>query len=231
MPPTPRSDTNFAFLETSIALNSTVSGLTHWTEGTDPSAVTNQSGSPLIRMRSPEEFDLLDNLGVGGGSSGGKADGAESVSASKSSSRGSKLDSWLSKDKESRRRKATKLDRNGSSKKSTNLDEYTNFGDNSCIERNKDRNWFWGPPLPQPTDMEGVPPPCTTSSSSQDGDWRHTASAGVSKLLQAVVARCHIFVDEQDYEEVIESCSHKLRTAIRISRAHCAAANCGGGSL
>jgi len=212
-------------LEDSIALHTTVSGLTHWTDGTDPSAVTDQSGSPLLRMRN-QEFDLFDNLGV---------DGIESTS--KSSSRGSKLDSWLSKDRRTgrhRRGGKASLTKSGGSGKDDRPresrydpivvdDEYTSFDDNSSdIERNNGRSWFWEPPQPTDADEFGA-------SSLPRQDWQHTAGAGLNMLLGSMFGRCHVFVDERDYEEVIEFCSRKLRRAVTISRAQCAAANCGGG--
>lgn len=219
-------------LEDSIGLHTTVSGLTHWTDGTDPSAVTDQSGSPLLRMRN-QEFDLFDNLGVDGEGSGTRNEGG-AESTSKSSSRGSKLDSWLSKDRRGhgRRGKASLTKSGGRGKDDRPRDscynpievddEYTSFDDNSSIERNNGRSWFWEPPESTDTDECGA-------SSLPRQEWQHTAGAGLNMLLGSMFGRCQVFVDARNYEEVIELCSRKLRKAVRISRAQCAAANCGGG--
>lgn len=108
------SNPSDAILDRSVALNTTVSGLTHLTGLTSsdgctaegnadaPSAVTDQSGSPLLRMRDEakrESFALLDNIGLGDvfpkSASTSKRQHQHEEEQSKASS--SKLESYLSK--------------------------------------------------------------------------------------------------------------------------------------
>ena len=84
-------------LDQSVALTATVSGLTHFTNLTENddalTAVTDQSGSPLLRMRDKakrESFELMDNIGLGDAF-------AKSHEEEESKASSSKLESYLSK--------------------------------------------------------------------------------------------------------------------------------------
>lgn len=110
-----QSNPNDSILDRSVALNTTVSGLTHLTGLTSsdgctaegnadaPSAVTDQSGSPLLRMRDEakrESFALMDNIGLGdvfpnSASTSSKRQHQHEEEQSKAS--GSKLETYLSK--------------------------------------------------------------------------------------------------------------------------------------
>jgi len=98
----PRFVYNDDSLERSVALTATVSGLTqltYLTENADAlSAVTDQSGSPLLRMRDKAKrtsFELMDSIGLG--DSFAKRHEEEESRASSS-----KLESYLSKKRRSK---------------------------------------------------------------------------------------------------------------------------------
>jgi len=176
------SSPNDAILDRSVTLNSTVSGLTHltgltssdgWTtENADaPSAVTDQSGSPLLRMRDEakrESFALMDNIGLGKAFAVSKSHDEDQSKASSS-----KLESYLNKKSKSRTAKEEEWQRQttlhpqpkpyvqakaharhphdglASGEYEAALlasSEYTSFDDHSAISRkhhlNKAQGWF-----------------------------------------------------------------------------------------
>ena len=296
-----QSNPNEAILDRSVALNTTVSGLTHLTgltssdgctaeENADaPSAVTDQSGSPLLRMRDEakrESFALMDNIGLGNAFSNSTSSKRQhEQEQSKASS--SKLESYLSKKQgQSRHKKSQKskksqtmttkdherqgqaaldphalaeyqLDDPASEEYKAALlasSEYTSFDDNSAISRrhhlNKAQGWFpWeldalseqmGEHMEQPIDATptrsikanksvGIATPkdhdrrqpegATAGMSTSFAQWGHTAARTARTLL----GRCHVFMDEHDVDDWIETASSTFHKALRAGRAQCVA--------
>ena len=163
----PRFVYNDDSLERSVALTATVSGLTqltYLTENADAlSAVTDQSGSPLLRMRDKAKrtsFELMDSIGLG--DSFAKRHEEEESRASSS-----KLESYLSKKRRSKSKGRTNSPQRETPEsspqpqiqhphkaltpeeyKATLLasSEYMSFDDNSVLSRkhhaNRAQGWF-----------------------------------------------------------------------------------------
>lgn len=306
------SNPSDAILDRSVALNTTVSGLTHLTgltssdgctaEGnTDaPSAVTDQSGSPLLRMRDEakrESFALMDNIGLGDVFSNSASTSKHQHEEEQSKASSSKLESYLSKKgrarqkshktKESRTTMTTKdhewqeqaaphpqapaqypLDDPASEEYKAALfasSEYMSFDDNSAISRrhhlNKAQGWFpWeldalgeqvGGHLEQPNDAKtpparpmnntkfaGIAAPAANDHGRQHpqgstagvptyfSQWAHTAARTARTLL----GRCHVFMDEHDVDEWIDTASSTFHKALRAGRAQCVASCNNAGS-
>mmetsp|Transcript_2398 Transcript_2398/g.6947 ORF Transcript_2398/g.6947 Transcript_2398/m.6947 type:complete len:263 (+) Transcript_2398:233-1021(+) len=249
------SNSSDANLDRSVALNTTVSGLTHLTgltsdcgttENADaPSAVTDQSGSPLLRMRDEakrESFALMDNIGLGNAF-------ANSYEEEQSKASSSKLESYLNK-KRSTPQPQIQRPYNGLTSEEYKAallasSEYTSFDDNSVISRkhhiHRAQGWFpWEldarhldhttapPEQPANNNSAGIAPPRrdhtrqpeeATGMPASFGDWGQMAA----KAARTLLGRCHVLMDEHDVDEWVETASSTFRKALRAGRAQCVA--------